>query len=67
MKFNIIYEKFNENFYSKPPKKNIFAILDSMIESGRSYSKEHSSLSPLMYAYHGTQYIGKYSLLLHSL
>ncbi len=35
-----------------------FKLLDTMIASGRHYSTIHSSRSPLMYAYHNTEYLG---------
>lgn len=37
----------------------IVAVLRSMIQSGREYAAEHKHVkTPLMYAYHGTEYMG---------
>lgn len=39
-------------------KNDIFKLCNSIIQSGRAYSAKVSSPSPLMYAYHGTEYLG---------
>uniref|UniRef100_F1KWH5 LanC-like protein 3 n=1 Tax=Ascaris suum TaxID=6253 RepID=F1KWH5_ASCSU len=38
--------------------KRIKAVVQKMIESGRSYAVEHNSPTPLMYQYHGREYLG---------
>uniref|UniRef100_A0A914RQ93 Uncharacterized protein n=1 Tax=Parascaris equorum TaxID=6256 RepID=A0A914RQ93_PAREQ len=38
--------------------KRIKAVVRKMIESGRSYAVEHNSPTPLMYQYHGREYLG---------
>ncbi|CUT99051.1 Lancl1 protein [Echinococcus multilocularis] len=38
--------------------ETIFAICDAIIDSGRAYAKRHHSQCPLMFAYHGTEYLG---------
>lgn len=40
------------------PQTLLCQICDSMLESGHRYSRRHRSDSPLMYAYHGTEYLG---------
>nr|CDS18347.1 Lancl1 protein [Echinococcus granulosus] len=37
--------------------ETIFAICDAIIDSGRAYAKRHYSQCPLMFAYHGTEYL----------
>lgn len=39
-------------------KETIFKILDSIIQSGKNYSLKNSSPCPLMFTYHGTEYLG---------
>jgi hypothetical protein len=39
-------------------KNQIFKLCNSIIQSGRNYSTKVASPSPLMYAYHGTEYLG---------
>lgn len=36
----------------------LWQLCDVMMESGAQYSRRHRSASPLMYAYHGTEYLG---------
>lgn len=38
--------------------ERILEICQSIVESGRQYSKSHRSTFPLMYQYHGTEYLG---------
>ncbi|KHN80702.1 LanC-like protein 3 -like protein [Toxocara canis] len=38
--------------------KRVKAVLNKMIESGRTYAAEHNSPTPLMYQYHGREYLG---------
>lgn len=40
------------------PKFEIYRICNSIIRSGCLYSKKINSPSPLMYAYHDTEYLG---------
>lgn len=40
------------------PIARLNRVLDSMIESGKSYSLKNSSPCPLMYAYHDSEYLG---------
>lgn len=49
----------NQNI--SPPPFNDFQILEiceSMVESGRQYSRQNSSPMPLMYQYHDSEYFG---------
>lgn len=39
-------------------KSQIFKLCNSMIQSGRWYATKYGSPCPLMYAYHGTEYLG---------
>lgn len=41
------------------PKNELFKICDSIIKSGRNYSLSTNCPCPLMYAYHGSEYLGK--------
>lgn len=34
------------------------AIINKVLESGRTYARRHRSPSPLMYQYYGTEYLG---------
>ncbi|BHF59909.1 LanC-like protein 3 [Sparganum proliferum] len=36
----------------------IFSICDAILTSGQRYAAKHHSSSPLMYSYHGTEYLG---------
>lgn len=38
--------------------EDLFAMLDSTVESGQKYSEEHKSSVPLMYHYYETEYLG---------
>jgi len=40
------------------PNTVLCRMCDSMVESGERYSRRHRSPCPLMYAYHGTEYLG---------
>ena len=45
---------------TKPlPEVDVFKLCDAVIQSGREYSAKFKCPCPLMYAYHGTEYIGK--------
>lgn len=49
----------NENLHDKPIKTNqIQAICESILTSGREYSQRNRSALPLMYEYHGSEYLG---------
>ena len=39
-------------------KTDLFEICDSIVESGRLYAKKFNTPSPLMFAYHGIEYLG---------
>ncbi|KAG7301284.1 hypothetical protein JYU34_014205 [Plutella xylostella] len=39
-------------------KEELYALCDVIVESGRMYSDQHSSPSPLMYHYYNTEYLG---------
>jgi len=39
-------------------KETLHALCDAMVESGSEYSRRHRSPCTLMYAYHGTEYLG---------
>ncbi|VDD74072.1 unnamed protein product [Mesocestoides corti] len=39
--------------------ETIFAICDAIISSGQAYAQKHRSQCPLMFAYHGTEYLGE--------
>ena len=41
------------------PATTIQKICDAMLESGVKYSHNHRSPIPLMYAYYGTEYLGR--------
>ena len=41
------------------PKTSMDALHDATVHSGRQYSKRHHSPCPLMYAYYGTEYLGR--------
>ena len=43
---------------SPPPESEIISLLDCMAESGRKYSRESKSISPLMYQWHHSEYLG---------
>lgn len=49
----------NENLKEKPFQgQQILEICDSILESGREYSRRNNSPLPLMYQYHGSEYLG---------
>lgn len=49
----------NDNLSTKPFKEGqILEICESIVQSGREYSRETSSKLPLMYQYHGSEYLG---------
>jgi len=43
------------------PDQDVIDICLTIVESGRQYSKVNKSLFPLMYSYHGKEYLGKLS------
>lgn len=45
------------------PDQDVIDICSTIIESGRQYSKINKSMFPLMYSYHGKEYLGKFSIL----
>lgn len=51
----------NRTIESAPPpfsQEQIIELCRSMFDSGRKYSIDHKSTFPLMYQYHGTEYLG---------
>ncbi|KAJ9573619.1 hypothetical protein L9F63_008960, partial [Diploptera punctata] len=46
---------FGSNFF---PEDDIIAICHCIVESGRKYSQQHRSPSPLMFAYYNVEYLG---------
>lgn len=42
------------------PREKVIGLLNSMVQSGREYSKKHRSPCPLMYAYYDVEYLGEY-------
>ncbi|KAG8197839.1 hypothetical protein JTE90_020116 [Oedothorax gibbosus] len=40
------------------PSQKIHMLCETIVDSGTKYSRQHHSNSPLMYAYHGTEYFG---------
>lgn len=40
------------------PREKVIGLLNSMVQSGREYSKKHRSPCPLMYAYYDVEYLG---------
>lgn len=38
--------------------KDIVGVCEAILASGREYSEQHQSRLPLMYAYHGSEYLG---------
>lgn len=49
----------NRNIKPEPFNNDqILEICDSIVQSGREYSRTHRSAFPLMYQYHGTEYLG---------
>jgi hypothetical protein len=55
----IFLRKYLQTTDSQAAKKQIFRICDSIIESGKQFSKEINSPCPLMYQYHGSDYLGR--------
>lgn len=41
------------------PKEITKPLFDTIVESGKQYSRHYHSRSPLMYAYYGTEYLGE--------
>jgi len=39
-------------------KADLFKICNSIVASGREYARKNNTPCPLMYAYHGTEYLG---------
>lgn len=49
----------NDNLSTKPFREDqIMEICESMLQSGREYSRKNRSKLPLMYQYHGSEYLG---------
>lgn len=49
----------NQTLRPKPYTADaIIELCESMVQSGRQYSKAKRSIFPLMYQYHGTEYLG---------
>lgn len=49
----------NDNLSTKPfQDAQILEICDSILKSGREYSQKNKSPLPLMYQYHGSEYLG---------
>ncbi|KAL5289061.1 LANCL3.2 family protein [Megaselia abdita] len=49
----------NKNIESKPIRDEIILnLFETTVESGRQYSMKNNSPLPLMYQYHGTEYLG---------
>ncbi|GAB1605443.1 lanC-like protein 3 [Argonauta hians] len=46
------------NILEKEAIQHNLSVCQSIIQSGRKYAAKHQSLSPLMYSYHGTEYLG---------
>jgi hypothetical protein len=44
--------------YDVVPLPKLHKICDSILESGRTYSRRKRSLCPLMFAYYDTEYLG---------
>ena len=42
------------------PREELKKVWDTIVESGRKYAKDKKSPCPLMYVYHGTEYLGNY-------
>ncbi|CAI9736988.1 3 [Octopus vulgaris] len=49
---------FINNVLQREAIKHNLSLCQSIIQSGKKYASKHESLSPLMYSYHGTEYLG---------